>query len=123
MINTRKCFIRFNRNVLDEGLHRKIITTEEYGLIQKFWNDSILHNIKAEDVTFLKSLKFECETHDSGLKITSYPHLKLMCLKVCKKNPKLWRYEDEENGNFLFGLIISVDESLVIKSEKEITEE
>ena len=101
MINIRKCFIFSYRNL---------------GMI-------LFYITKEEGVTFLKSLNFECEIHDSGLKITSFPHLKLMCLKVCKKNPKVWRYEDEENGNYLFRLIISVDECRVIKSEKDVTEE
>lgn len=116
MINKRY-FSRFHKNILDEALHKKYITTDEYGLIQKFWYESILYNLTLEDVSFLESCNLKVKILENSLQIELFPHLKVMCLKVCKKNPKMWRYEEEELGNFLFGLVISIDGCQIVKSE------
>lgn len=114
---TKRYFCRFHKNILDEALHKKYITTDEYGLIHKFWYDSVLFNLTLEDVAFLESLNFKFKILENTLQIESFPHLKEMCLKVCRKDPKIWKYEDEEFGNFLFGLVISTDEGQIVKSE------
>lgn len=113
-------FSRFNNSILNDALYKKFITMDEYTKINMFWGENILFNISDEDKNFLKLLKFEFENYDEDkIKIISYPHLKLMCLKVYKQDPKFWIYEDETDGNYLFGLIIFVNKCQIIKTEKE----
>lgn len=116
---TKKYFCRFHQSILDEALHKKCITTDEHGLIQKFWYDSLLYDLSKEDVTYLESFNLKLDISENIVKIESFPHLKQMCLKVCKKNPKMWKFEDEIEGNFLFGIIISVDGCQIVKSEHD----
>lgn len=114
-------FTRFNESVLKEALYKKYITTEEFVLIQEFWNDSVLRNISNENAEFLRSLGIEFEVFENTLKITSFPFNKKMCLTVCHKDPRIWKYTDEIQEQFLFGYIISVDKCHLVRSEKELS--
>lgn len=116
---TNRYFCRFLQSNLDEALHKKYITTDEYGLIQKFWYESLLYNLTMEDVDFLESFNLKLKILENAVQIESFPHLKQMCLRVCKKNPKLWKYETEIDGDFLFGLEISIDGCRIVKSEED----
>lgn len=114
-------FTRFNESVLKDALYKKHITTEEFVLIQEFWNNSVLRDISNENAEFLKSLGIELEVSENNLKITSFPYNKKMCLTVCYKDPRIWKYVDEIQEKFLFGYIISLDKCHLVKSEKELS--
>lgn len=114
-------FTRFNESVLKDALYKKHITTEEFLLIEDFWNNSQLRDISEEDSEFLKSLGIQFEVFENKLKITSFPYHKKMCLTVCYKDPRIWKYCDEMDELFLFGYIISVDKCQLVKSEKELS--
>lgn len=113
-------FSRFHRNILKEALYKKRITTHEYSAIESFWYDNILYDISEIDEAYLKSIGIKCESFETNKKIIYYPHLKSMCLKVCKKNPRKWLYEDELDGNFLFGYIISVEGCRLVTDKGEL---
>lgn len=119
MENKKMYFCRFNKNILAEALHKKYITTEEYSLIEKFWYDCIFYDLNEEDLMYLESLGFKFEILKNNIKCTYYPHLKIMCLKVCKRDPKKWLYETELDGQFLFGYKISIEGCLLVKHEND----
>lgn len=113
-------FSRCNPSVLIDTLHNKYITTEEFSIIDKFFNEDLLHNITDEDIQFLKSLNFKVNhCNENRYKIIEYPYLKSMCLTYCKKNPRFWKFEDVIEQNFICGFFISIDECKVIKTEEE----
>lgn len=114
-------FTRFSENILKDALHKKYITSEEFLLIQEFWNDSLLRDICNEDVEFLKSFGLELEIVENNFKITKFPYNKKMCLTVSCKNPRIWKYSDEIQENFLFGYIISTEKCYLVKDEKELS--
>lgn len=115
-------FTRFNESILKDALYRKQITTEEFLLIQEFWNTSILRDISEENIEFLKSLGIQFEVlENNSVKITFYPYLKKMCLTVCYKDPRIWKYSDEMEDKFLFGYIISIEKCHLIQFEKELS--
>lgn len=114
-------FTRFNENILKDALYKKKITTEEFHLIEEFWKTSVLRDISEENAKYLKSLGIEFEVLENNLKITFFPYYKKMCLTVCYKDPRIWRYSDEMEDQFLFGYIISVDKCHLVRSEKELS--
>lgn len=114
-------FARFNETILKDALYKKHITTEEYLLIEEFWNTSQLKDISEENAEFLKSLGIQFEVFENKLKITDFPYHKKMCLTMCARDPRIWKYCDEMDEVFLFGYIISIDKCQLVKSEKELS--
>lgn len=99
-------FSRFNEQIITNAYANETISEDERQQICEFWEQDVMYNLSSEHVTFLKEKGFHLEQEENDrYKIIKWPLLKIMHLLVCKSNPKLWMFQDE-NGDFLFGYII-----------------
>lgn len=109
-------YSRFKDSILTEAVSDNIITCSERGKIDEFWYENIIYNI-SEHVDFLKGLGLKMhELSVEKYEIITWPYIKIQNLLVCQRNPRKWKYEDEE-GNFLFGYTILENENIFSLSD------
>lgn len=101
-------YCRYHETILSNAIGNDFITSNERAKIEEFAEQDIMYNI-SNDVEHLTNLGLELkEISPDKYLVTKWPFLKIMHLLVCKRNPRKWIYQDEDEV-FLFGYIIQED--------------
>ena len=98
-------FRRYDDTIAEVAHAQRAITTEQCALILDFYATDTFLLAREEDVAFLQSIipDSRVEVRDTEknvhhVRIATWPHLKVMCLKCAPSNPCIWKYFDEQDN-------------------------
>lgn len=110
-------FKRFHKDILDDAVANEKITTADYLLISQFFYSNIMR-ISTEDVGPLSDIVelqvIDTKADISHVMVMRWPHLKIMCLKVARSNPRRWIYQDEFEEVTFFEYVVGMPKGQLI---------
>lgn len=100
---------RYCQKDLDLAIANESITTEHVARILKFWKNDVFILKGKDSLDALKSVipnlthvDRDSEQDLYYVQVTSWPHIKTMCLKFARKNPCRWIYVTQDDDKVLF---------------------